>query len=70
MNHDGRGNLRGFAYGANIGWINFETNGGPKIDLLTGNLSGYIYSANCGWIMSRAGTCYKCDNCGTTSGCG
>ncbi|TMB99067.1 MAG: vitamin B12-dependent ribonucleotide reductase, partial [Chloroflexi bacterium] len=26
--------------------------------------------SNCGWIMSRAGTCYKCDNCGTTSGCG
>jgi len=26
--------------------------------------------ANCGWIMTRAGTCYRCDNCGTTSGCG
>ncbi|MBI1885096.1 MAG: adenosylcobalamin-dependent ribonucleoside-diphosphate reductase [Chloroflexi bacterium] len=26
--------------------------------------------ANCGWIMSRCGTCYRCDNCGTTSGCG
>ncbi|MCI0782749.1 MAG: vitamin B12-dependent ribonucleotide reductase [Chloroflexi bacterium] len=25
---------------------------------------------NCGWIMTRAGTCYKCDNCGTTTGCG
>ncbi len=25
---------------------------------------------NCGWIMTRAGTCYRCDNCGTTSGCG
>jgi ribonucleoside-diphosphate reductase alpha chain len=26
--------------------------------------------ANCGWIMTRAGTCYKCDNCGNTTGCG
>jgi ribonucleoside-diphosphate reductase alpha chain len=26
--------------------------------------------ANCGWIMTRAGTCYKCDNCGSTTGCG
>src|SRR5207248_2876060 len=34
VNHDGFGNLRGFAYGANIGWINFETNGAPKVDLL------------------------------------
>ena len=24
----------------------------------------------CGSIMVRAGACYKCANCGTTSGCG
>jgi ribonucleoside-diphosphate reductase alpha chain len=24
----------------------------------------------CGTIMVRAGACYKCPNCGTTSGCG
>jgi ribonucleoside-diphosphate reductase alpha chain len=24
----------------------------------------------CGTIMTRAGACYKCSNCGTTSGCG
>ena len=24
---------------------------------------------NCGWIMTRSGTCYRCDNCGSTSGC-
>lgn len=50
VNQDGLGNLRGYAYGANIGWINFENTGAPKVDLLTGNLSGYAYSANCGWI--------------------
>jgi ribonucleoside-diphosphate reductase alpha chain len=26
--------------------------------------------SNCGWIMTRCGTCYRCDNCGTSSGCG
>jgi ribonucleoside-diphosphate reductase alpha chain len=25
---------------------------------------------NCGMIMVRAGSCYKCNNCGSTSGCG
>lgn len=24
---------------------------------------------SCGWIMVRRGTCYCCDNCGTTTGC-
>lgn len=55
VNHDGLGNLRGFAYGANIGWINFENTGAPRVDLKTGNLSGSVWSANCGWI-GLAGT--------------
>jgi hypothetical protein len=57
VNHDGTGNLRGYAYGANIGWLTFtnrDANGatydGPKVDLLTGRLSGFVWSANCGWI--------------------
>ncbi len=25
--------------------------------------------ASCGWIMVRSGTCYRCGNCGSTSGC-
>jgi len=45
------GRLIGFAYAANIGWINFEQSQGlPKIDLLTGNFTGSAYSANVGWI--------------------
>jgi ribonucleoside-diphosphate reductase alpha chain len=24
---------------------------------------------NCGWIMTRCGSCYRCENCGSTSGC-
>ena len=50
VNHDGLGNLRGYAYGANIGWINFVDTGAPTVDLRTGNLSGSVWSANCGWI--------------------
>jgi hypothetical protein len=50
VNHDGLGNLRGYAYSANVGWIQFESNGAPRVDLTTGKLSGSIYSANCGWI--------------------
>ena len=25
--------------------------------------------AGCGWIMIRSGSCYRCENCGSTSGC-
>jgi hypothetical protein len=50
VNQDGYGNLRGDAWGANVGWIAFEGTGAPKVDLFTGNLSGYVWSANCGWI--------------------
>lgn len=50
VNHDGAGHLRGFAYGANIGWINFEDIGDPRVDLGTGRFNGFAYSANCGWI--------------------
>jgi len=39
-----------YAYGANIGWIAFESNGNPRVDLSSGNLDGYVWSANCGWI--------------------
>lgn len=50
VNQDGLGNLRGDAWGANIGWIAFDNTGAPKVDLDTGKLSGYVWSANCGWI--------------------
>ena len=50
VNHDGLGNLRGYAYGANVGWISFADLGAPKFDLRTGTLSGSIYAANAGWI--------------------
>jgi len=57
VNHDGAGNLTGYAYGANIGWLTFTNRAsdgtayiGPRVDLLTGRLSGFVWSGNCGWI--------------------
>jgi hypothetical protein len=57
VNHDGLGNLRGLAWGANIGWLTFTNQdaGGagfdaPKVDLRTGRLSGSVYGANIGWM--------------------
>lgn len=45
------GNLTGYAYAANVGWIQFEqTQGQPKLNLLTGQFTGSAYSANLGWI--------------------
>lgn len=52
VNHDGAGNLSGYAYGANIGWIYFDPTiaAPPRVNLTSGAMSGYAYSANCGWI--------------------
>jgi hypothetical protein len=58
VNQDGLGNLRGYAYGANIGWIAFEATGAPKVDLCTGNFSGSVWSANCGWISLSNAVAY------------
>jgi hypothetical protein len=62
VNTDGLGNLRGYAYGANIGWINFENTGAPRVNLQTGSLTGSVYSANCGWIsLSNAAAVVQTD---------
>ena len=52
VNHDGAGNLSGYAYGANIGWIFFDASiaSPPRVDLGTGKMTGYAYGANVGWI--------------------
>ncbi len=45
--------------------------GNPSAALRTGSTqTDAPPCSNCGWIMTRAGACYRCDNCGTTSGCG
>lgn len=55
------GALRGFAYGANIGWISFDERGGARVDWTTGTLSGSAYAANAGWISLESGTGVRVD---------
>jgi hypothetical protein len=50
VNLDAQGNLRGAAYGANVGWILFEEAGAPQLDLNTGSIRGFAYGANIGWV--------------------
>lgn len=60
VNHEPGGRLRGFAYGANIGWVAFESNGAPRVNLATGALDGCAYGANVGWIsLSNAFACVR-----------
>ena len=59
VNNDGLGNLSGYAWGANIGWLTFEqTYGQPKVNMLTGQMSGYVWSANGGWISLSNAVAY------------
>jgi hypothetical protein len=52
VNLSASGELTGYAYAANVGWILFEqTRGQPKLDFLSGKFTGYAYSANLGWIV-------------------
>src|SRR3954454_15474575 len=55
---DAAGKLRGYSWGANIGWVNFENLGDPKLNLWTGILSGSVYSANVGWISLSNAVAY------------
>jgi hypothetical protein len=59
------GELRGFAYGANIGWIGFEQSGNPRVDWNTGQLSGAAYAANAGWIwLDQGGASVRVESIG------
>lgn len=49
--NDGAGNLSGFAWAENVGWIDFApTEGGVHINPATGKFSGKAWGENIGWI--------------------
>jgi hypothetical protein len=51
VNKDGSGNLSGYAWSTNAGWIKFDpTHGGVTIDSATGRFDGYAWGENVGWI--------------------
>ncbi|TFH13855.1 MAG: hypothetical protein E4H02_11005 [Lentisphaerales bacterium] len=50
VNHDGKGNLRGYAWSPSAGWIHFEETGAPTVDLTTGLFSGFAWGEGVGWM--------------------
>ncbi|MBI5306401.1 hypothetical protein HZB04_02365 [Candidatus Wolfebacteria bacterium] len=67
VSNDGSGNLSGWAYNDNIGWISFASSTATStyqvaVSPSTGDFSGWAYSDNIGWISfncadSGAGGC-------------
>jgi hypothetical protein len=51
-----------YAYGQNIGWLNFEPSQGPGVTVSTARLAGYVWVANIGWVSL---SCSNTDSCGT-----
>ena len=45
-----------FAYGANIGWMDWRGEGSTGVVIGEYVCSGFIYSANCGWINLGSGS--------------
>jgi len=39
-----------YAYGENVGWLNFEPSSGPGVQVGETQLSGYLWAENIGWI--------------------
>ncbi len=39
-----------YAFGENIGWVNFEPNQGPGIQVSSTDVQGYVWAENIGWI--------------------
>ena len=39
-----------YAYGENVGWLNFEPSEGPGVHVSADKLTGYVWAENIGWI--------------------
>ncbi len=39
-----------YAWGENVGWLNFEPSQGQGVHVSDANLSGYVWAENIGWI--------------------
>lgn len=49
-----------YAWGENIGWLNFKPSQGPGVMVTSSSMSGYIWGENIGWVnlsCLNAGTC-------------
>ena len=39
-----------YAYGENVGWLNFEPNQGPGVQVSSSEVTGFVWAENIGWI--------------------
>ena len=39
-----------YAYGENVGWLNFEPNQGPGVQVSSADVQGLIWGENIGWV--------------------
>ena len=53
-----------YAYGENIGWLNFEANQGDGAHVSQTQLTGYVWAENIGWISL---SCENTGSCGAVN---
>lgn len=46
-----------YAYGENVGWLNFEPNQGPGVTVSDDQLTGFVWAENIGWINLWPAVC-------------
>ncbi len=49
-NIDPHDNGRQYAWGENIGWLNFEPQQGPGVHVSSAKVEGFVWAENIGWI--------------------
>jgi len=53
-----------YAYGENVGWLNFEPSQGDGTQVSQTQLTGYVWAENIGWIIL---SCENTGSCGTVN---
>ena len=53
-----------YAYGENVGWLNYEPNTGDGVQVTSDKLTGFVWAENIGWISM---SCENTSSCGTVS---
>lgn len=53
-----------YAYGENVGWLNFEPNTGGGVQVASDRLTGWVWAENIGWVSL---SCENTSSCGTVN---
>ena len=51
-----------YAYGENVGWLNFDPSQGPGVTVADDKVFGYVWAENIGWVSL---SCENASTCGT-----